>query len=66
MSGMKVTVQKCQLPSNGVILTKGNIVTDPKWALLGGPFHEVHLEYMEGRNNCHKIELLMACLGVAD
>lgn len=62
MSGMKVSVQKCQPPAEGYV-SASSVVRDPKWSLLGGPFQEVHLDHMEGRNSCHKIELLMACLG---
>jgi len=38
------------------------VVTAQKWVNAGGPFHEVHLDKMEGKNFVNKIELLMACL----
>lgn len=38
------------------------IVNDRRWENLGGAWHEVRLDRMEGRNFLSKIELLMAAL----
>ncbi|KAB7502690.1 Mediator of RNA polymerase II transcription subunit 17 [Armadillidium nasatum] len=38
------------------------VVNDRRWENLGGAWHEVRLERMEGRNFLNKIELLMASL----
>ena len=59
-SGIRVCLQK----PRGVesLDYPGSIITNPKWALIGGPFNEVHLDKMEGKNFVNKIELLMACL----
>lgn len=60
VSGLRVFVQTCpRLPEENGSTT---IVKDKKWAQLGGPFREVHLEKMEGRNFINKVELLMGCL----
>ena len=59
-SGIRVCLQK---PRGADSLEyPGSVVTAQKWVNAGGPFHEVHLDKMEGKNFVNKIELLMACL----
>ena len=62
-SGVHVHVQKT--PDMDAIKEMGEsnqVDLDKKWDLLGGPFHKVHLDKLEGRNFVNKMELLMACL----
>ncbi len=59
VSGVRVFLQKCPREATQ---DSGGLPLDPKWSLLGGPFQEVHLDRMEGRNFINKMELLMASL----
>jgi mediator of RNA polymerase II transcription subunit 17 len=56
VSGLKVMVQKLGEPVN-----LPNIV-DKNYSLLGGKFHPVSLDRIEGKTFVNKLELLMACL----
>ncbi|XP_041352687.1 mediator of RNA polymerase II transcription subunit 17-like [Gigantopelta aegis] len=39
-----------------------SIITDPKWLNLGGPFRQINLDRLEGRNFASKMDMLMAQL----
>ena len=60
VSGLRVSVQRCPDEKDNVHYS--DIVQDEKWLNLGGPFQEIHLSKMEGKNFANKIELLMASL----
>ena len=57
-TGLHVSVQKSPHPRP----EDDGLVSDPKWAQLGGPFEKVHLDMITGHNIMRKIEILMACL----
>ena len=60
VSGLRVSVQRC--PDEKDNARNSDVVQDEKWLNLGGPFREIHLGKMEGKNFANKIELLMASL----
>ena len=60
VSGLQVRVQSC--PWQPQENRSSTVVKDAKWAELGGPFKDVHMNKMDGRNFVSKVELLMACL----
>ena len=60
VSGLRVSVQKCPDPTDSAHFS--DVIQDEKWLNLGGPFREIHLSKMEGKNFANKIELLMASL----
>lgn len=68
-SGVQVHVQRTpdpdamrELRESAPNFHNAAVVTNRKWEKLGGPFHKVHLDKLEGRNFVNKMELLMACL----
>ncbi|XP_076044379.1 mediator complex subunit 17 isoform X2 [Oratosquilla oratoria] len=55
-----ITVAVLSSPRNDFY--PSTVVSERKWENLGGPWQEVRLERVEGRNFLNKIELLMAAL----
>ncbi|CAN0089065.1 mediator of RNA polymerase II transcription subunit 17 [Lampetra fluviatilis] len=59
-TGTRVVVQ-CPR-SHSKEMPKSDVISDPKWLHLGGPYKEVNWAKVEGRNFVNKMELLMAAL----
>ena len=60
VSGLQVSVQKC--PKSAADVNGQSVIRDSKWNNLGGPFQDIKMAKLEGRNFANKIELLMAAL----
>ena len=58
VSGLRVSVQYC--PDPEASKHRSDVIQDEKWHDLGGPFRQIHLDKMDGRNFVNKVELLMA------
>lgn len=58
---MKVCVKF--LHKEGATSTQSlSAVSDPKWRYVGGDFHDIDIDKIDGRNFAAKLELLMATL----